>query len=320
MMSIKLFSYKYWTKTPGIGGRRESPEDFAVREILEPRLLRKAATGSYTLFLVKKRGMTTHHAVKKLQQLGWRDIGYAGLKDKFALTWQYMSAIAEPRDYKTDDLEAVPVGRSRKLLPGDLIGNAFVVTLHGCKNVKRLPLIVSEIVQNGVPNYFGMQRFGRHAKNIAIGRHLLKRNFSDALPLINKQSNTGFRSIKDIPKQQLRFFVNAYQSWIFNQTLNAYIDKYKKPYFSDMPLVGYNTRFGSGIIDRIVADICRKESVAAADFRINELMMTCTGDRRQAFIRLSEIDYTLGKNVKLAFVLPKGSYATVFLREICKGS
>ena len=121
-----------------------------------------------------------------------------------------------------------------------------------------------------------------------------------------------------VPKQQLRFLVNAYQSLIFNQALNAYIDKYNKPYFAAAPLVGYNTRFTSGIMDNIVKNICGKESITAADFRINELMMTCLGGNRQAFIRLSEIDYTLGRDVKLAFTLPKGSYATVLLREIQK--
>lgn len=309
--------YKCWTKACGIGGLREKPEDFAVREIIHPIFLRKSSEGKYTLFLVKKRNMTTHEAIKKLASLGFVDIGYAGLKDKFAVTWQYMSAMAEPKKYEIDNLEVVPVGSSRKLLPGDLLGNVFAVTLHDCENIEKLPLIIKELLDRGMPNYFGMQRFGRYGKNLEIGKHLVKRNFRRALKMINKQSR-GFRSINNVPKQQLRFMVNAYQSWIFNQALNAYIDKYKKPYFTPAPLVGYNTHFTSGIMDSIIRNICSKEAVAAADFRINELMMTCLGDRRNAFIRLTEIDYSLGRDVKLAFTLPKGSYATVLLREICK--
>jgi len=307
--------YDYWTKARGIGGSRLQPEDFVVREILDPRLLRRE-DAKYTLFLVKKRNMTTHQAVKALQQLGWCDIGYAGLKDKFAVTWQYMSALAEPKDYKTKELEAVPVGRSRKLLPGDLICNAFVVTLHGCRDLRNLPVVVDELVQRGLPNYFGLQRFGRYGKNIEIGRHLVKKNFTRALDIINRQS--GLRPVRTVPKEQLRFFVNAYQSWIFNEALNAYTKVHRKPYFGEMPLVGYKTNLGTGVMDNLLKEVCRKQSIKPADFRINELMMTCLGDRRRAFIRLSEIEYSLGSNVKLAFTLPKGSYATVLLREMCK--
>lgn len=308
--------YKYWTTARGIGGRREKPEDFAVREIINPKFLRKQDS-KYILFLVKKRSMTTHQAAAALRQLGWRDIGCAGLKDKFAVTWQYMSALAEPKVYKTGYLLATPVGKSRKLLPGDLLGNAFIITLHGCSSLERLPLIVDELADRGMPNYFGMQRFGMYAKNCVIGKQLVKRNFRRALELINKQSK-GFRSISNVPKQQLRFFVNAYQSWIFNQALNAYMSKHDKPYFRTTPIVGYNTIFGNTEMERIVKRICDKEGIATTDFRINELMMTCLGSLRSAFIRLPEIDYSLGRDVKLAFTLPKGSYATVLLREICK--
>lgn len=310
--------YKYWTKARGIGGFRQKPEDFAVREILKPELLRKAAEGRYTLFLVKKRNMTTHQAVSRLRQLGWRDIGYAGLKDKFAVTQQYMSASAEEKPCGAEDLEAAPVGRSRQLLPGDLLGNAFVVTLHECRNVKQLPSIISEIASRGMPNYFGTQRFGKYGKNIEIGKQLMKKNLPRALELIKKAGNS--RALRDVPKEQLRFFVNAYQSWIFNEALTEYISRHDRPYFGPVPIIGYRTIFGGSEMDRLVKGVCDKEGIAAADFRINELMMTCLGGSRPAFIRLADIDYAVTKDVKLTFVLPKGSYATVLLREICKTS
>lgn len=309
--------YRYWTKTKGIGGSLKVPEDFVVREIINPKFLRKQ-DGKYTLFLVKKRNITTRDAIKEMASLGLHDIGYAGLKDKFSVSWQYMSAVAEPKNYCSDNLMAVPVGKCKKIFPGDLIANAFVITLHDCSNKKNLYSVIEELFRRGMPNYFGLQRFGRNKDNHIVGKHVVKKEFADALKVINKNSRKRYSSIKDVPKALLKFFINAYQSWIFNEALNKYISHNSKPYFKYAPIFGYKTHLGNTITDNIIKQICRKESIAAKDFRINELMLSCLGSRRQAFIRLAEINYTLGTDLKIAFTLPKGSYATVLLKEVCK--
>ena len=314
--------YKYWTKAKGIGGFLEKQEDFAVREIIEPKFLKKfnidESERKYTLFLVKKRGMTTAEAVRKLASAGFRDIGYAGLKDKFSVSWQYVSAIAESKQYELGDLTAVPIGKCKKLFPGNLIGNEFVITLHGCKNKRRLYSINKEF-SKGMPNYFGLQRFGNNKNNHVIGKYLVKRKFGDALDSINATQKKKFTRIAGVSKHALKFFINAYQSWIFNEMLNEYIETNKKPWFRDANIFGFKTALGNSCTDRILKGIAKKEGVGAKDFRINELMLSCFGGKRKAFIKLPVIDYIIGeKTVKLAFMLPKGSYATVLLREICK--
>ncbi|MBI2076693.1 MAG: tRNA pseudouridine(13) synthase TruD [Candidatus Aenigmarchaeota archaeon] len=314
--------YKYWTKSKGIGGFLEKPDDFAVREIIEPKFLRKFNAGKderkYTLFLVKKRNLTTQEMIKKLASLGFRDIGYAGLKDKFSVSWQYVSAIAEAKTYESDSLTAVPVGRCKKIFPGNLIGNEFVITLHDCKNKRRLYSVIRELSIRGMPNYFGLQRFGKNRDNHTIGRYLVKRKFAAASKSINKNGNR-YKSLNHVPKSLLKFLINAYQSWLFNEMLNKYMGANEKPCFRNATIFGYKTRFGKSRADRLLGNICKAEGIAPKDFRINELMLSCFGGKRKAFIKLSKIDYIIGgSTVKLVFALPKGSYATVLLREICK--
>ncbi len=310
-------AYKYWTKSQGIGGMLLEPEDFVVKEILHPDLLRKSASGKYTLFLVRKRNMTTHQMIEKLRSMGLLDIGYAGLKDKFAVTWQYVSAITAAREYKSGDVHALPMGSSRKLMPGDLVANAFVITLHGCKTAG-LTKVVDELAEKGMPNYFGLQRFGKYRNNHIIGRHLVKKQFGKALDLINLGAKREYASIKGVPKQQLKFFINAYQSWIFNEALNRYIGKNRKPHFKGAAIIGYESRLGNSAMDAMTKAICREERVSAKDFRISELMLACHGSRRSAFVTAGDVDYAVGNGVKLAFTLPKGSYATILLSEVCK--
>ena len=95
-------SYRYWTKTGGTHGKIEKPEDFVVNEIIEKKFLQsfertgkgvRKITGPYTLFLLRKREMTTHSAIEKVSGefgLNVKEIGYAGLKDRFAVTSQYI--------------------------------------------------------------------------------------------------------------------------------------------------------------------------------------------------------------------------------------
>ncbi len=313
-------SCRNWIKSPGIGGSVQKPEDFIVREIIHPKFLRKfdSHEKKYTLFLVRKRNMTTSQMIKKLSSAGFADIGYAGLKDKFAVTFQYVSAVAEEKEYSANDVTATPVGKSRKIFIGDLSGNEFVITLHGCKNKESLKKIFAEISKRGLPNYFGGQRFGKNKNNHIIGKCLVKKEFNAALKAIN-ENGAKESSLKYVPKRLLKFFVNAYQSWIFNETLNRYIGKNSRPCFKEIPLVGYSTVLGNSRMETITRNICRKEGITPKDFRIDELRLSCSGDRRKAFISLTGIDFVMGSNtVKLCFTLPKGSYATEVLGEICK--
>jgi len=175
-----------------------APADFFVEEIpfIEPD-----GEGEHLWFWLQKTGANTQWVAGRLAELAGisaRDVSWAGLKDRQAVTRQYFSmqlpGKADP-DWKKWDIEGVEIlsatRHSRKLKIGALKGNKFKVWLRDCiapevsvsfKHAQqatddRLDLIR----QQGVPNYFGPQRFGHGGRNLARagdwldGRRLGKR-------------------------------------------------------------------------------------------------------------------------------------------------
>ncbi|NJE46328.1 tRNA pseudouridine(13) synthase TruD [Thermococcus sp. GR7] len=184
--------FKYLSEKPGIGGRiKAQPEDFIVME--EP--LRSAFDGKkYAIFLLKKRNWDTMAAVKEIAKragISYKDIGFAGTKDRHAVTYQYISV---PRDAKEKveavrikdiELRFVSYGRALKL--GHLLGNRFKIIVRDVDEsaFERTKEIVRELrSKGGFPNYFGYQRFGeRRVTNHLIGKLLLKGDFEGAARL-----------------------------------------------------------------------------------------------------------------------------------------
>ncbi|MBI2578659.1 MAG: tRNA pseudouridine(13) synthase TruD [Candidatus Aenigmarchaeota archaeon] len=310
----------YWTRSAGTGGKIKSPEDFIVKETIHRKYFAKYRTaggvsrkeGKYDLFLLRKRNMTTHEALALLRKrFGAGKIGFAGLKDKKAVTEQHIT-MEGGSDFKENGIELVKAGTSDKMLSkGNLIGNEFIITLHGC-NAKKLQKVIAEINKRGFPNYFGPQRFGAGGNNHAIGRLIVKRKFDKALQLINKSYGKDYKEIFHVKKEILKFFVNAYQSWIFNETLAGYVRKGK--YFSGfIPLIGCNTKKPGKS-----SEIMKREKISPKDFMVSKLRLSCSGGERKAFIK-TYLKYTInGNKALLNFTLPPGSYATVVLREVTK--
>ncbi len=324
-------TYKYWTKSKGTGGRIKSPEDFIVNEVIDKKFLRsfertsngvRKVSGPYTIFLLKKSNMTTHEALDIVAQkmsVPVSDIGYAGLKDKSAVTSQYIT-IRNPKAEKIelDYLSLVRIGATnRHISIGNLTGNEFLITLHGCKNANSREEIMKAL-SKGIPNYFGLQRFGSERNNHIVGKCLINRDFNGALRIINKTNNKEYRSVNDVDKKALKFFVHAYQSWIFNEALNTYISKNKKPLFRKMPIVGFDTKISGDFMGKIMKSILRKEKIIPSAFRISELNLSCSGGERDAFIKVNAKIDSRDDEITLSFALPKGSYATNVIREIAK--
>ena len=160
---------------------RAVPEDFIV---VEQDAFAPSGAGEHLLLTVRKRGMTTPFAAKRLAQ--WAgvpesSIGYAGLKDRHALTTQRFTvwlpkkvapglALLAPRDEDgaPGELEVLDAQwHSRKLPRGALAGNAFVLTLREVAGERAaVDARLAAIAARGVPNYFGEQRFGRHGDNV----------------------------------------------------------------------------------------------------------------------------------------------------------
>ncbi|MBI4170152.1 MAG: tRNA pseudouridine(13) synthase TruD [Candidatus Aenigmarchaeota archaeon] len=319
---------KRFNKIRGIGGQVLNEEDFFVREILTRKFSAfkrgkhgvEKISGPFVVLKLTKRGMTTEEAIKKVASIYGikKDIGFAGLKDKFAVTEQYITIKNFSGNNfcnKNMSVEKVRVS-SHPIGAGDLEGNRFEITLHDCTHIKNLDALLISLKTEGMPNYFGEQRFGSHGDNHVIGRYLVKRMYTDALQIINRHERK-VDNIKKIEKRRLKFFVNAYQSFIFNKMLDMYIARHRKPYYKDVPVVGSKTKIYHDIFSSIIKGIMQKEHITTRNFRIDDLKLSCDGSSRQAFVKLKieRIDIA-GNTVRLTFTLPPGSYATVMLREL----
>lgn len=154
---------------------RSVPEDFAVDEI---DAFAASGAGEHLLLTVEKRGMNTAFAAKRIA--AWAGvaesaIGYAGLKDRHALTRQRFSVwipkkIAPHIDaLQSEDLRVLEhAWHSRKLPRGALAGNRFALTLREVAgDVAAIESRLRVIAERGVPNYFGEQRFGRGGDNVS---------------------------------------------------------------------------------------------------------------------------------------------------------
>ena len=197
---------------PGIGGAlRASNDDFRVEEI--PAYL-PSGEGDHTYARIEKRDMTTPFAVERLAKaLGVdpRDVGYAGLKDRHAVTTQWVSIPrvdpARVEGVAIEGLRVLEVSRHRnKLRTGHLHGNRFILRVTGIVDaplaIERASVIATELRNMGVPNYYGDQRFGREGDNAARGFAWLRGEAP--------APREGF---------QRKLLVSAAQSALFNQYL-----------------------------------------------------------------------------------------------------
>lgn len=153
---------------------RASPGDFIVEEIDG---FEASGSGEHLLLTIEKRGMNTAFAAKQIA--AWAGvaevaIGYAGLKDRHALTRQRISVHLPKRvapDIAALQSDALRVIKSewhaKKLPRGALAGNRFQLTLRDAQgDAAAIEQRLQCIAEHGVPNYFGEQRFGRDGDNI----------------------------------------------------------------------------------------------------------------------------------------------------------
>lgn len=156
---------------------RARPEDFAVDELLDIPL---SGAGEHLWLKVRKRGFNTDQVAQQLARAAGvprRQVGYAGMKDRHAVTTQWFSLHLPGRDAPADwnlppGIEVREAQRhSRKLQTGALTGNRFRIVLRDCAgDAAVLRQRIETIRRTGVPNYFGEQRFGRGGENVERAR------------------------------------------------------------------------------------------------------------------------------------------------------
>ncbi len=165
---------------------KERPEDFYVRE---QKSLELSGKGRYAYFLLRKRNMTTLEAVRRVAEalgVSTDRVGFAGLKDKRAVTEQYVSVegLKSPREVNEGDLELVFLGYGNEpLRMGEIEGNYFEIRVRGVRRSRSYVEGRVDFVRRfGFENYFGEQRFGsvKYAEEFVL-RHLIRGDYESAL-------------------------------------------------------------------------------------------------------------------------------------------
>lgn len=316
------------------GDLRTSEADFKVFELLpfEP-----TGEGEHFTLKVRKTGANTVFVAKELARffnVRPQAVTYAGLKDRFAVTEQtfsvHLPGKGEP-DLSTLDIEGVEVLSSarhnKKLKTGALIGNRFELTLRNVSDAQALANRFENIKQ-GVPNYFGEQRFGIDGGNIDKA----------------KQMFAGKR-IKDKKKRSI--YLSAARSLLFNRVLAKRIELNK---FSELQVGDVCMLAGSQSVfklEDVDADISRRYLEKDIDLTaplwgrgqlmtesdIQAFEISTLSDQKEITdglenaglkqerrrIRLNPESASLVVNDDVAtvsFFLPSGCFATTVLREL----
>lgn len=194
------------------GKFRSSPEDFIVEEI---NAFEAHGEGEHLLLTIEKRGLNTAFVAGELAKwAGINDmgIGYAGLKDRHAVTRQRFSVHLPKKiapDFDSLSIEGVKLlewkWHNRKLPRGALSGNRFTLTLREIEGDKSaIDERLEKIRDFGLPNYFGEQRFGRERANVGMALKMF----------------SGDR----VKREQRSIYLSAARSEIFNALLAARIE------------------------------------------------------------------------------------------------
>lgn len=338
---------------PGIGGRIKTvSEDWQVEEI---PAYQPCGQGDYLYLWIEKRGMGAAYFRRWLaQRLGIAagEVGTAGMKDRHAVTRQMVSvpATVEARlnQIEGEDVRLLQVNRhGNKLRPGHLHGNRFRILVRGVapEAQARMDAILGRIRQEGLPNYYGPQRFGRDCETALLGLGLLRGEEQPARP-------SGHRPNLRNPFLR-KLVLSAAQSALFNHYLARRVsdgllrrvvpgDVMAKWPFGGMfiaedltseqarcdarEIVPTGPMFGKKMYPATRGEAAAREEQVLLDAKVSRAAFhgfgkLMGGARRFCVIYLDEIESHLeSEGLRLNFTLPAGSYATVLLRELTRSS
>lgn len=328
------FNFLYGKPTT-TGVYKQRCEDFVVKEDLGFEL---TGEGEHVCLWIQKIGENTQFLAKKLAKFAAipaRNVSYAGLKDRQGDTWQWFSLHIPGKitpDFTLFNSEGVTIHHvirhHKKIKIGALAGNHFSITLRDISDKETLEAALVKVKQ-GVPNYFGEQRFGFDGHNV-----------SSAVTMF------AGRKIKDRFKRSM--YLSAARSYLFNQVISARIadNLYQQPLLGDcVQFVGNRSFFPlpdleAHSLQRLQSrEICLTaplwgagELTSEADaklYEINTLLayqdlqagLANNGlkQARRPLILVPEklsVRWLDEQTVCLDFYLPSGCYATSVLREL----
>lgn len=229
---------KYAYSEPVLHGQlKVYPEDFRVEEILLTQL---TGEGEHLWCWVEKRGQNTDWVARELAKWAGtarHNVGFAGQKDRQAVTKQWFSiqlpgkADPDPSLLEVEGVTILKMQRHKtKIQRGALEGNHFTLILRDIRPVD-MSMTHAEIHQElesrllliknqGVPNYFGEQRFGRDGNNLAQGEKLLLSESS-----ANDRRKKRGAKRKGGNQNQQSLYISALRSWMFNDLLSQRIQQ-----------------------------------------------------------------------------------------------
>jgi tRNA pseudouridine13 synthase len=337
MQNIEIPVWPYVCGGPsGIGKIRSLPEDFIVKENLS---FEPSGAGEHAFLQIEKKGENTEYVARQLARFAnvrQRDVSYAGLKDRHAVTTQWFSVWlpgkADPdwTQFESDSVKVLQAIRhARKLKRGVLSGNSFKLLIRDWQGDQEKTIQQLELIKaNGIANYFGSQRFGNEGQNV-----------SKALAMF-EGAKAG--------REQRSIYLSAARSYLFNLILAERITRANW----NQPIAGDTYQFDlshscfqseqpdAEIIRRLAAkeihptgvlwgrgnaDVST-DALAIEQAVIDKHQLLAQGlvanavdrDRRALRVNVQDLQWRFvdGETLELDFTLPAGSYATSVLREI----
>ena len=311
-------SQQWPTAYPATGARatlKRLNEDFLVTELpLQP----PCGQGEHLWLEVEKNGANTAFVARQLAQAASvpeSDVGYAGLKDRYAVTRQWFSLYLPKGE--TPDLtrlehpEFKVLSQSRhlkKLRRGDLQGNRFRIVLRDVTGDRQaIEANLETVAVQGVPNYFGPQRFGHDGGNVEKGRAMLAREI--------RVRNPGMKGL----------YLSAVRSLLFNEVLARRIRQglWGKTLAGDvMTDTGLPTGplWGRGRLRTTDQALALESDVAAAHRTVCDGMEYAGLAQERRALVASPADLSWAwlqvDQLELTFSLPAGNYATAVLAEV----
>lgn len=337
MRAVKNLAYAY-RRLNGSAVWRTRPEDFLVDEV--PGFTPDGC-GEHVVLQIRKYNANTEWVARKLARFAGvpvRDVSYAGLKDRFAITTQWFSVrLAGKANPDWDGFADDEAGvlqwhlHQRKLKRGSLKANRFSVVLRELQGDRaELEQRLQQISEHGVPNYFTEQRFGHDGQNIDMARQML---------LDNKR-------IKDRHKRGL--YLSAARSMLFNHVLSQRVmsGSWNKILpGEDVILSGSRSHFicehvDEAIVQRLaewdiqpsgpmmginkkqiqtdVTELERQWLSGYQDWCDGLIKAGLEAERRALRSRVTDLewDFATRGQLLLGFTLDKGCYANAVIREL----
>ncbi len=333
---------------PGVGGViKQEPEDFVVEEI---PAYQPSGSGEHLFLWIEKRDISadylTRHLARELEVMR-SEIGMAGLKDRRAVTRQFVS-VPSWCESNLSKVEAEGIRilnttrHGNKLKTAHLRGNQFSILLREVSPdaETQAAAIAERILKLGFPNYYGDQRFGYAGQTLNTGLKLLREEISQ----------------QELPKSQrkflVRFALSAVQSELFNQMLRARLEEglidqvllgdvmqvtasggvfvcedpaSDQPRFdageivTTGPLFGRKMRNPGDVLAQKEVEVLKANHLNASHFC--KFPRLTPGARRAYLVRPGELKFqSEPEGLRIDVTLPPGVYATMLLREFQKGS